>query len=384
MMTREGWEKLCFPERTAGQRDVLRLTDGQRRRIVIYGAGYGGLMFLECLRGCGLEPECLLDASPEKQGRIIFHVPVYALCRQRVEGAVVIVCLLRMDGVYRQIREQMEALGCLSVFHLYELRADKQLFWKQPLLIAPDCERLRADSKRLYQAYQLLGDRLSRETFVSVLQFLNGDLSAAIPSLPLEDQYFAKDIYTLQEDEIFVDCGAHIGEILQQFLERSKGQFHAYWAFEPDAENIRMMKAACPAEYAVRVMFCHTALGDRCERVRVRNYDGNNSIIHADGEQEVGCVPLDSFAEQLHPTILKIDVEGWEMRLLIGARKMICRDKPLIAAAVYHRERDFWRILLLLKQWVPEYRFYLRSYMNVSETILYAIPFRRGAKGDVI
>ena len=86
MMTREGWEKLCFPERTAGQRDVLRLTDGQRRRIVIYGAGYGGLMFLECLRGCGLEPECLLDASPEKQGRIIFHVPVYAPCRQRVEG----------------------------------------------------------------------------------------------------------------------------------------------------------------------------------------------------------------------------------------------------------------------------------------------------------
>jgi len=46
MMTREGWEKLCFPERTAGQRDVLRLTDGQRRRIVIYGAGYGGPMFL--------------------------------------------------------------------------------------------------------------------------------------------------------------------------------------------------------------------------------------------------------------------------------------------------------------------------------------------------
>lgn len=83
---------------------------------------------------------------------------------------------------------------------------------------------------------------------------------------------------------------------------------------------------------------------------------------------------LDSFAEELHLTVLKIDVEGWESCLLAGAETVIRRDKPVIAIAIYHREQDFWEIPLKLMQMVPEYRFYLRSYLNVSETVLYAVP----------
>lgn len=323
----------------------------------------------------------MLDTAPGKQGRSIFGVPVYAPTRERVEGADVVVCLLRFDGGYRQIRERMEALGCRSIFHLYELRADKRLFQNQPLLISPDTARLRTGIEPLYRVYGMLEDALSCETLIEILKFLHGELTAPIPALPLDEQYFGP--YTLREDEVFADCGAHVGEILRHFLERSRGRFRAYWAFEPDSENVRALHAACPAEYTGRLTLCHTALGDCCKKVRVRNYDGSNSLIRADGEQEADCAPLDSFAEQLHPTILKIDVEGWEMRLLSGSRKMICRDKPVIAVAVYHRERDFWEIPLCLKQWVPEYRFYLRSYMNAAETILYAIPPERVEKRDM-
>ena len=109
----------------------------------------------------------------------------------------------------------------------------------------------------------------------------------------------------------------------------------------------------------------------------MRNYDGSNSVIREDGEEEAPCTALDSFKEKLHPTILKIDVEGWESRLLSGAEEMIRRDRPVIAVAVYHRERDLWEIPLKLKELVPEYRFYLRSYLNVAETVLYAVPPER-------
>ena len=83
---------------------------------------------------------------------------------------------------------------------------------------------------------------------------------------------------------------------------------------------------------------------------------------------------MDSLAEELHPTILKIDVEGWESRLLDGAEMIIRRNKPIIAIAVYHREQDFWEIPLRLKELVSDYRFYLRSYLNIAETVLYAVP----------
>lgn len=63
--------RACFPRKECHEPPV-RL-DGQSR-IVLYGAGYGGLMLLELLRHRGLEAECFLDMSPKKQGWTIMGV----------------------------------------------------------------------------------------------------------------------------------------------------------------------------------------------------------------------------------------------------------------------------------------------------------------------
>lgn len=169
-----------------------------------------------------------------------------------------------------------------------------------------------------------------------------------------------------------------------QFFQRTHGQFNSYWAFEPDPQNIRALEDTCPKKYSQRVIIQNSALGDTPGIVQIKNYDGSNSVICKNGQEDVPCVTLDNFTAQLHPTILKVDVEGWESRLLTGAQKMICQDKPIIAIAVYHKEQDFWEIPLQLKQWVPEYRLYLRSYLNVSETVLYAIPPERVRKKEIM
>lgn len=373
ILSKEAWEQFCFPADKFNTRPPSLLCK-ECSRIVLYGAGYGGLMFLELLRGSGMEAECFLDSSPRKQGRRIMGIPIYAPDRMWVEHAVVIVCLLSMGETYRKIKEQVTALGCQTVLHLYELRGDHDLFAEQPLIISPDCHLLWENRALLFHVYQKLEDNLSRQVLSSVLRFLWGDLAASIPALPMKDQYFADDIYTLGQHAVFADCGAHVGEILQQFLLCSEGKFDAYWAFEPDGKNIRELEAVCPGRYRQRTHIFHTALGECCKTVRVRNYDGNNSVIREDGEEESPCTTLDSFAQSLHPTVIKIDVEGWEMPLLTGAQTIIRRDRPVLAVAVYHREQDFWEIPLFLERLVPDYRFYLRSYLNVAETILYAVP----------
>lgn len=372
-LSKEMWERACFPQGEHRRREPpVRLED--EGRIALYGAGYGGMMFLELLRRRGLEPECFLDASPQKQGRTVMGVPVRPPERTTVEGATVIVCLLEMGETFQKIKTRMAGLGCRAVYHLYELREDRTLFEAQPLIISPDRELIFAHREPLYRVFGMLEDELSKRTLVSILRFLWSDLYEPIPSLPMEDQYFADDVYSLRGREVFADCGAHVGEILRQFLRRCQGRFEGYWAFEPGGQNIRKLEENCPPEYREKLVLCHTALGDKPETVRVRDYNGSNGVIREDGEEEAPCATLDSFGEKLHPTILKIDVEGWESRLLSGAETVIRRDKPVIAVAVYHRERDFWEIPLRLKELAPEYRFYLRSYLNVAETVLYAVP----------
>lgn len=56
------------------------------------------------------------------------------------------------------------------------------------------------------------------------------------------------------------------------------------------------------------------------------------------------------FAFEKIPTLIKIDVEGYEQNVLNGAESMIKAYQPVLAVAIYHKERDFWEIPLKIKE----------------------------------
>jgi hypothetical protein len=85
-------------------------------------------------------------------------------------------------------------------------------------------------------------------------------------------------------------------------------------------------------------------------------------------------MPLDALVGTSPCTLLKIDVEGFEMQVLEGATKLIQREHPKIAIAAYHHENDLIDLANKMMQLYPEYRLYLRSYLNFQEMVLYAIP----------
>ncbi|GHV47002.1 hypothetical protein FACS1894204_09750 [Synergistales bacterium] len=68
-----------------------------------------------------------------------------------------------------------------------------------------------------------------------------------------------------------------------------------------------------------------------------------------------------------------MDIEGAEPGALEGAKKIIIQDKPDLAICVYHAIEHYWTIPLMLRSWVKEYKFYLRTYsFGGFETVLYA------------
>ena len=85
----------------------------------------------------------------------------------------------------------------------------------------------------------------------------------------------------------------------------------------------------------------------------------------------------------IKPTFIKIDVEGFEEKLINGAIEIIKKYKPLIAAAVYHKPDDLWRLPLKIKEILPDHSFFLRSYMNLNETVLYAVPKERLINNEI-
>jgi hypothetical protein len=72
-------------------------------------------------------------------------------------------------------------------------------------------------------------------------------------------------------------------------------------------------------------------------------------------------------------SFIKIDVEGNELHVLDGAKRIISEQKPKIAIALYHWPSHLYKIPNKIKTLNKDYRFKLRHHSgDFYESILYA------------
>ena len=74
-----------------------------------------------------------------------------------------------------------------------------------------------------------------------------------------------------------------------------------------------------------------------------------------------------------------MNLEGYEIPAILGAKNHIKNDYPKLAICTYHIISDIWEIPMLLHMIRPDYNYYLRHYQEDQnwETVLYAIPDKK-------
>jgi hypothetical protein len=69
-----------------------------------------------------------------------------------------------------------------------------------------------------------------------------------------------------------------------------------------------------------------------------------------------------------------MDLEGTEIDALYGAKNTIIQNKPKLAISIYHTSEHLYEIPLLIHEWVPEYKLYVRHHTDTcADTVLYAV-----------
>ena len=352
-------------------------------KIILYGAGYCGAMFAELLQEKEINIECFFDRNPQKAGKKIMDIIVKEPCEMEMaDEYTVVVCLLKKGETYKSIKESLEQLGYVNVIHVYDLREDKDLFKNQNLIISPDIEKVKLNAKKYEWLKTMLEDEESKETLQAILNYMLEGGEFALQSHSLEEQYFAYDVYQKIENEVVIDCGAFKGDVMEIFLHKNP-QFVKYVAIEPDFHYhgaLEEKRNLCEKD---KIEIIPLALSNQEEMLKMTNYANEDSVVKENGKIEVRATTLDSLAEKLPVTILKIDVEGYEQKVLEGAKIIIKKYLPVIAVATYHKEEDFYEICEKIHQLSKEYSFYLRSYMNLQETVLYAVPRWRSIGGKL-
>ena len=226
------------------------------------------------------------------------------------------------------------------------------------------------------QAYQLLTDEQSKLTFLNVLMFrLTQKRDYAMKAYSMTPQYFIPAFRGLNSEEVYVDCGAYIGDSFDVYCFYNNPPKVAYM-FEPDNKNRASMKSVL-RKYAGRTTINVIEKG-------VYNFSGELYFVAGKGQAcYLSLDPVDdsfpisvtSIDDAINEDIsfIKMDIEGAEKEALIGAKEHISKSYPKLAICIYHHVSDFWEIPIMISELFPGYnRFEVCHHTkNACDTVLY-------------
>ena len=355
----------------AGQRDA-----------VVYPAARLGREVAGRLRSLGVRIVAFGDRDPASHDGQIDGIPVLSAAQiaTRHHADVILVSSTMYDSM---IREDLESRGCEFVVPVGSLNLRlPDVFTTREYDGAWSAAANPANRTDIEGAFALLGDVQSRMVFEGKLAYYLGRDKTRLDDIRSDATiYFDRSVYDLIEGEAVVDGGAFVGDTLAAFLDASGGHFRSYAAFEPDPASFERL-AFVAARDPARIAAVQAGLAEHTSKGRLLSTQGADSRFLGAEESGGDSVPLvsldDYFEGRGAPTLIKMDIEGAEASAIQGAAGLLGSVSPIMAISAYHFPTDLWKIPLLLQEFLPTSRIYLRHYTReVDDTVCYAIPAGR-------
>lgn len=126
---------------------------------------------------------------------------------------------------------------------------------------------------------------------------------------------------------VAIDGGAHVGAYTRILLDR----FETVHAFEPAPDTYEALSRNIEEwRFNDRVRLYPFALSDRVEKVRLRGRFGHRSLSRrVIGQGDIPTMRIDDLELQ-ELDFIKLDVEGYEVRALHGARETLLKHRPFV------------------------------------------------------
>lgn len=164
------------------------------------------------------------------------------------------------------------------------------------------------------------------------------------------------------ENSIILDVGAYDGDSafsFYRFLNPKK-----IYAIEPEKNNFnRLIKNIKVFDKKNIVVPLMTGLSDFIGRADITNDDsGSKIVLNRDGVVDINTI--DNLVDSLNikqVDVIKMDIEGGEMRALLGAINVIKHYHPVLSISIYHSGKDFFEIKPWLASIYPGYKFFIKK-----------------------
>lgn len=351
----------------------------KKNKVFLYGGGNAGKLTHSFLEDMDISIEGIIDKNADNikaVSDIKIMSPKYFELNVSKECIVIVSFLCNKDEFDFQ-KARLSDMGVKKVvyFHdIFNLRMlNNYLMESTSNSMKDNLTTMPADITKISFAYSLLEDEKSKNIF---LNFIEGILTINSNKFSLPDeeiQYFPNDISFQRGYQRFVDCGSYNGDTILE-LNRIIGKVEKIACFEPEPSNyLKLIDTIHCHDIAEESLCFEYGVWDKFETLRFKDKQNGASGISTSGELEIQCAPIDETLKDFKPTFIKMDIEGAELKALLGAKETISKLKPDLAISVYHNLKDIWEIPLLIQSYNSEYKIYFKSHgLHGMETIMYA------------
>lgn len=356
------------------------------RKIIFYGSNTLLMRFINMFCGDYMESvKYIVEDESNKQGKRIYGMDVFSHEKLESENAEEVIIVITAAHHNKDVLKTIKMIN--SAFKVYVAK----------ILVNELLECAAVDlydhQEEIKKVCDLLYDDVSKRVYTEVvnrrMQYGEEDFSDLI--IPGDMQYMIPDIFgnKVPQNEIFIDCGAYTGDTLKHFVDVFDCTVKKIYAFECSKKQLEelnlFVEQSKNRKYCPEIVVMPYGVSDREETLEfyntkdpgacfiTENRSDAKEFLYNSSIEYIKTITLDQvIPESEKITLIKMDIEGSEYRALSGARKIIIKDKPRLAISIYHSGEDYYRIPLLLKEMVPEYKFMVRHHKkNRYDTDLY-------------
>lgn len=236
-------------------------------------------------------------------------------------------------------------------------------------------ENIYNNAEKISKVFNYLEDEKSKEVYWNVLIRLCLQYQFHY-FYEVEDfiQYFPNE-FKFKNEEVYLDAGVYNGKNIYEFIEKVNNNYKYIYGIEADPNNYEKSKENLKNISNLKIY--QKALHSHEELLSFLSTNSStkkgNAHVQPFGDLSVKGIKGDNL--KYTPTFIKMDIEGSEKDALKGLKNTIISKNPKLAICIYHFQKDFWEIPLIIKSFNSNYKIMIRNHEKMfclTETVCYA------------
>lgn len=173
-----------------------------------------------------------------------------------------------------------------------------------------------------------------------------------------------EDIIKGLDNKDFIDCGAYIGESALIFEKEYNP--NKIYSFEPILDNYKLLTENIKINNLKKVIAIQKGVGEKSTTIKFVSL-GVSSFISEKGDVEMDIISIDEYVEKnnLSVGLIKMDIEGYELKALEGAKKIIKKFKPILLIGIYHNPEELFNTKQYIQDILPNYEFKIKHLADI-------------------